>query len=204
MLLRKIEKNKIIGTVCAALPVALLLACGAVRENSDKVMLLEKQEASDESAFLTVESRTGEEDEAQAVFVHICGEVAYPGVYEVPKESRLCDVLLLAGGFTEAAAMDSVNLAGQVSDGMQVVIPSIQEVRQAAAEKARERDGLLNLNTATKTELCTLSGIGESRAAAIIAYREAHGGFSAVEEIMQVEGIKSGTYEKLKDRIYVD
>ena len=135
MLLRKIEKNKIIGTVCAALPVALLLACGAVRENSDKVMLLEKQEASDESAFLTVESRTGEEDEAQAVFVHICGEVAYPGVYEVPKESRLCDVLLLAGGFTEAAAMDSVNLAGQVSDGMQVVIPSIQEVRQAAAEK---------------------------------------------------------------------
>ena len=167
-------------------------------------MLLEKQEASDESAFLTVESRTGEEDEAQAVFVHICGEVAYPGVYEVPKESRLCDVLLLAGGFTEAAAMDSVNLAGQVSDGMQVVIPSIQEVRQAAAEKARERDGLLNLNTATKTELCTLSGIGESRAAAIIAYREAHGGFSAVEEIMQVEGIKSGTYEKLKDRIYVE
>lgn len=204
MLLRKIEKNKIIGTVCAVLPVALLLACGAVRENSDKVMLLEKQEASDESAFLTVESRTGEEDEAQAVFVHICGEVAYPGVYEVPKESRLCDVLLLAGGFTEAAAMDSVNLAGQVSDGMQVVIPSIQEVRQAAAEKARERDGLLNLNTATKTELCTLSGIGESRAAAIIAYREAHGGFSAVEEIMQVEGIKSGTYEKLKDRIYVE
>ena len=204
MLLRKIEKNKIIRTVCAALPVALLLACGAVRENSDKVMLLEKQEASDESAFLTVESRTGEEDEAQAVFVHICGEVAYPGVYEVPKESRLCDVLLLAGGFTEAAAMDSVNLAGQVSDGMQVVIPSIQEVRQAAAEKARERDGLLNLNTATKTELCTLSGIGESRAAAIIAYREAHGGFSAVEEIMQVEGIKSGTYEKLKDRIYVE
>ena len=204
MLLRKIEKNKIIGTVCAALPVALLLACGAVRENSDKVMLLEKQEASDESAFLTVESRTGEEDEAQAVFVHICGEVAYPGVYEVPKESRLCDVLLLAGGFTEAAAMDSVNLAGQVSDGMQVMIPSIQEVRQAAAEKARERDGLLNLNTATKTELCTLSGIGESRAAAIIAYREAHGGFSAVEEIMQVEGIKSGTYEKLKDRIYVE
>ncbi len=100
--------------------------------------------------------------------------------------------------------MDSVNLAGQVSDGMQVVIPSIQEVRQAAAEKARERDGLLNLNTATKTELCTLSGIGESRAAAIIAYREAHGGFSAVEEIMQVEGIKSGTYEKLKDRIYVE
>lgn len=204
MLLRKIEKNKIIGTVCAVLPVALLLACGAVRENSDKVMLLEKQEVSDESAFLTVESRTGEEDEAQAVFVHICGEVAYPGVYEVPKESRLCDVLLLAGGFTEAAAMDSVNLAGQVSDGMQVVIPSIQEVRQAAAEKARERDGLLNLNTATKTELCTLSGIGESRAAAIIAYREAHGGFSAVEEIMQVEGIKSGTYEKLKDRIYVE
>lgn len=193
-----------IGTVCAALPVVILLACGTVRENSDMVTLLEKQDAADKSAFLAGESRTGEEDEAQAVFVHICGEVAYPGVYEVPKESRLCDVLLLAGGFTEAAATDRVNLAGQVSDGMQVVIPSIQEAEQAAAEKARERDGLLNLNTATKTELCTLSGIGESRAAAIIAYREAHGGFSSAEEIMQVEGIKSGTYEKLKDRIYVE
>lgn len=204
MLLRKIEKNKIIGTVCAALPVALLLACGAVRENSDKVMLLEKQETAVESAFLTVESRTGEEEEAQAVFVHICGEVAYPGVYEVPAESRICDVLLLAGGFTEEAATDSVNLAGQVTDSMQVVIPSIRETEQAAAEKAQEREGLVNLNTAAKAELCTLSGIGESRAAAIIAYREAHGGFSTVEEIMQVEGIKSGTYEKLKDRIYVE
>ena len=204
MLFRKVRKNKIIGTVCAALPVVLLLACGTVRESSEMVMLLEEQEAARKSAPLADESRAGEKDGAQAVFVHICGEVAYPGVYEVPAESRICDVLLLAGGCTKDAATDSVNLAGQVADGMQVVIPSLQEARQTAAEKLQEREGLLNLNTATKAELCTLSGIGESRAAAIIAYREAHGGFSSVEEIMQVDGIKSGTYEKLKDRIYVE
>lgn len=197
------RKRKLLRTVCAALPAALLLACGTVQEDTGIVTLLEEQEkvfagaADGESpGFLAESGRT--------VFVHICGEVAYPGVYEVPAESRLCDVLLLAGGFTDEAATDSVNLAKQAADGMQIVIPSVRKEEQAAARREQERSGLVNLNTATKEELCALSGIGAGRAAAIIAYRDAHGGFSAVEEIMQVDGIKSGIYEKLKDKIYVE
>ena len=217
MLLRKIEKNKIIGTVCAALPVALLLACGAVRENSDKVMLLEKQEASDESAILTVESRTGEEDEAQAVFVHICGEVVKPGVYELPEGSRIFDAVEAAGGFTQDASESYVNLAQVLEDGWKVEIPGAGAVCNAGpgnmagitgntadmGGNAGAGDGLVDINTATKQELCTLPGVGESRAESIISYRERNGGFERIEDIMKVEGIKEGMFSKMKDKICV-
>lgn len=199
-----LKKNKIIWALCAALPVVLLLACGAVEENTGIMTLLEEQEKTSESAALAEESRAWKAETEQTVFVHICGEVVYPGVYEVPAESRLCDVLLLAGGFTKEAAEDSVNMAGQVADGQQIVIPSLAAAEKAAEEKEQERSGLVNINTASEAQLCTLSGIGPSRAAAIIAYRDAHGGFSTIEEIMQVDGIKSATYEKLKNWIYVE
>ena len=199
-----LKKNKIIGMVCAVLPVVLLLACGTVREASGIVTLLGEQESASASALPVAGSYAGWEEEEQTVFVHICGEVVYPGVYEVPAGSRLFDVLALAGGFTEEAAVDSVNMAGQAVDGMQVVVPSLTEAEKAAEEKAQEKRGLVNINTASEAELCTLAGIGPSRAAAIIAYREAHGGFSSIEEIMQVDGIKSATYEKLKNKIYVE
>ena len=181
-----LKKNKIIGTVCAALPVVLLLACGTVRETSGIVTLLGEQESVSASA-LPVMGNYAEPEEEQTVFVHICGEVVYPGVYEVPAGSRLFDVLALAGGFTEEAAVDSVNMAGQAVDGMQVVVPSLIAVEKAAEEKAQEKSGLVNINTATEAELCTLAGIGPS-----------------IEEIMQVDGIKSATYEKLKNKIYVE
>lgn len=199
-----LKKNKIIGTICAALPVVLLLACGTVRETSGIVTFLGEQESASASVPPMAGSYAGREEEEQTVFVHICGEVVYPGVYEVPAGSRLFDVLVLAGGFTEEAAVDSVNMAGQAVDGMQVVVPSLTEAEKAAEEKAQEKSGLVNINTAPEAELCTLAGIGPSRAAAIIAYREAHGGFSSIEEIMQVDGIKSATYEKLKNKIYVE
>lgn len=199
-----LKKNKIIGTICAALPVVLLLACGTVRETSGIVTFLGEQESVSASVPPMAGSYAEQEEEAQTVFVHICGEVVYPGVYEVPAGSRLFDVLVLAGGFTEEAAVNSVNMAGQAVDGMQVVVPSLTEAEKAAEEKAQEKNGLVNINTAPEAELCTLAGIGPSRAAAIIAYREAHGGFSSIEEIMQVDGIKSATYEKLKNKIYVE
>lgn len=204
MLLKKIKKKKIIGTVCAAIPVVLLLACGTVRETSGIVTLLEEQESASTSVSPVAGSSEGWAEEEQTVFVHICGEVVFPGVYEVPAGSRLCDVLLLAGGFTEEAAADSVNMAGPAVDGMQVVVPSLIAAEKAAEEKEKEQSGLVNINTAPEAELCTLAGIGPSRAAAIITYRDAHGGFSHIEEIMQVDGIKRATYEKLKNMIYVE
>ena len=73
----------------------------------------------------------------------------------------------------------------------------------AGPESGEDSDGKININSATKDELMTLSGIGEKKAQAIISYRESHGGFQSAEELMEVEGIKTGTYEKIKDRIKI-
>ncbi len=133
----------------------------------------------------------------QLLAVHICGAVKEPGVYEVEEGSRIADALELAGGFTDTADLSAVNLAMYVTDGSQVVIPT----REESAENKVRREKLVNLNTATAEELCGLPGIGESRAEAIIAYREAHGGFASTEELMQVSGIKEASYQKLKDKV---
>ncbi|MCH5275447.1 MAG: helix-hairpin-helix domain-containing protein [Lachnospiraceae bacterium] len=175
-----------------------LSACGAKQKEDTLMSLLEKQpeeEVLSEKPQLT----TG-----QNVFVYICGEVVSPGVYEVAVESRIWDVLLAAGGFTEEAAAESINLAKKVEDGMQITVPSLSEEEERKQEAERKAAGLVNLNTASKEELCTIPGIGESRAEAILAYRNAQGGFSRVEEIMQVDGIKEGLYAKIQDKIYVE
>lgn len=141
---------------------------------------------------------------ARDVYVYICGEVVAPGVYEVASESRIYDVLLLAGGFTKDAAEEAVNLAEPVTDGMQVIIPTKEAEQQKKTEEVRSRSGMVNINTATAEELCSLPGVGESRAQDIITYRTKHGAFQTIEEIMQVSGIKEGLFEKIKDKIYIE
>ncbi len=157
---------------------------------------------------------------ADICFVHICGAVSEPGVYQVAEGSRLYEVILMAGGLKADACDYTVNQAQTVTDGMQVYIPTLQEMQggtySAAGGNGREsahsgftagqggaQDGRVDLNSATKEQLMTLPGIGESRAAAIIAYREEHGGFSDTKELMNVSGIKQGVYEQLKDLIRV-
>ena len=102
----------------------------------------------------------------------------------------------MSGEAHEAA----VNLAAVLRDGEKLYIPALGE---ELADDAENR-GLVNLNTADSAGLQTLPGIGESRAADILSYREKHGGFRAVEEIMQVPGIKESTYEKIRDQITVN
>lgn len=180
---------------------ANLTACGTKQEQDTLISLLGEQQ---EEEVLPDETDDMQYASGQNVFIYICGEVVSPGVYEVAADSRIWDVLLAAGGFTEDASAVSVNLAERVKDGMQITVPSLLEAEERQREAEREAAGLVNLNTASKEELCTISGIGESRAEAILEYREAKGGFSSVEEIMQVDGIKEGLYAKIRDKIYVD
>lgn len=159
------------------------------------------------------------------IYVHVCGEVALPGVYELTEGSRLYQAVEAAGGMTEQAADDFVNMAQLLSDGMQLRIPDRSE-----AEKLRNSgmntavfenqtgitsgvdtqsgvagpgDSRVNLNTATKEQLMTLTGIGESRAEAILAYRDKSGGFKTIEDIMKVSGIKEAAFQKIKEDITV-
>ncbi len=159
----------------------------------------------------TEEGTSGDAAEtADTVCVFVCGEVVSPGVYYFPEGSRKVDAVEAAGGFTENANTDYVNLAELLTDEMQLYIPAVGEETKiagtgtAATETEAANAGKINLNTATAAELCRLNGIGESRAQAIIQYREENGAFQTVDELTQVSGIGESTLEKIRDDIYVE
>lgn len=134
--------------------------------------------------------------------VYICGAVKSPGVYTLPKGSRIYEVILMAGGLLEEASEDSINQAQELADGQMIKVPTKEEEKeQLSTEKT---DGRVNLNTADIGELMTIPGIGEAKARSILSYREEAGGFSSVEEIMNITGIKEGVYSKIKDYITVN
>ncbi len=151
------------------------------------------------------------------IYVYLCGQVNQPDVYELCVGARVKDVVELAGGFTSQAAPECVNLARVVEDGEQIYIPSLEEKEQGeftCVGEDRTDNGkentqtsgtqVININSADASELMTLPGIGEAKAAAIIAYRDQHGKFQSTEELMNITGIKTGLYTKIKDHIKVN
>lgn len=160
-------------------------------------------------------------DDSQEVYVHVCGQVACPGVYLLPAGSRLYEAIEAAGGLSENGAGELLNQAAQIEDGQQIYVPSREEAAQFQAGQSVSNmgeagqnvsapgasgpsdDGKIDLNRATREQLMTLSGIGEAKADSIIAYREVHGGFRKIEELMEVDGIKEGVFNKVKDQIKV-
>ena len=160
------------------------------------------------------QSDPGRGDSAQSpaamVYVHVCGMVEQPGVYGLPEGSRVYEAVEAAGGIRDGGAADYLNLAETLKDGMKLEVPSesqaeewkAQGIKPAADPEAKARH-MVNLNTATREELMSLRGIGESRAEDIIRYRETYGGFQSIEDIMNVSGIKDAAFEKIKDSITV-
>lgn len=142
------------------------------------------------------------EDLQDNICVYICGEVVNPGVYELKNGSRIYDALKQAGGFSPNAAKEYINLAESLRDGQQILVPGQEDIKSLSVSN-QSGDGLVNINTASAEELTTLAGIGKSRAEAIISYRDNNGGFSSIEDIMQVSGIKEGAFQKIKDYIKV-
>lgn len=139
----------------------------------------------------------------RCLYVYVCGAVTQPGVVELPEGSRAFDAVRAAGGMTEEADLAYVNLAEKVTDGEKLYVPTVEEAATMESGTREEESGLVNINTADAAALCTLPGIGESRAADIIAYREAHGAFGSIEDIMKVPGIKDAAFRKIRDRISV-
>lgn len=139
------------------------------------------------------------------VYVHIIGYVANPGVYGVNEGARIYEVIQLAGGFLPEADESYLNLASVVFDGQKIEVLSVEEAKTAkpfvGSADSETAKKLININTATKEELMQLSGIGESRALSIIAYREKNGDFENITDIMKIAGIKEAAFEKIKDYI---
>lgn len=143
------------------------------------------------------------EDDPHMVYVYVCGAVRDPGVVEVPEGSRAEEALRLAGGMTAEADLFYVNLAETVTDGQKLYFPTSEEAGALEAVVKAAEEGLVNINTASAEELCALPGIGTSRAADIVRYREKNGAFQTKEDIMKVSGIKQNAYDKLCDKITV-
>ncbi len=145
-------------------------------------------------------SEVGSESEPleQFVYVHIVGEVASPGMYQLPLGARLVDAVFAAGGLTEQADNSSVNLARQLSDGEQVVVYKIGDVAETGGSAP---GGLISINRATAEQLEELPGIGPALSARIIAYRDANGGFKAKEDLLNVSGIGDSIFSGLTDLI---
>lgn len=167
-------------------------------------------------------------EETKTLVVHICGAVSAPGVYELPAGSRIIDAVEAGGGFLPEAEEACCNLAEEIVDGCQIYIMTKSEScadgqteKKAGIQTSPDSDmqttdrnvrsnsapalenGLVNLNTADVAALMTLPGIGESRAKAIISYREQHGAFAKIEDIMKISGIKQAAFSKIKDKITV-
>jgi competence protein ComEA len=149
---------------------------------------------------------------AAPLVVEISGAVTLPGVYTLPPGSRLADALTAAGGLLPSADRSQVNLAALLSDGARLHIPGVEAAAQplpqatlADSTKSIRIDPTLhiNLNTATLAELIQLPGIGETRAKAILAYRDAHGGFQSLDEIQNVSGIGEATFQQIKVFLFV-
>ena len=141
----------------------------------------------------------------EQVAVYVCGAVTNPGVFYLPTGSIKLDALEAAGGLADGAHSTYVNLAQEIKNGEQIYFPYEYEVQQGILSSEQEQESqLVNINTATKDELMTIPGIGESKADAIISYREQYGPFASIEDITNIAGIKEGVYNKIKDYIIVD
>jgi competence protein ComEA len=150
-----------------------------------------------------------EEKTVSTILVDIKGAVVHQGVYEVRETDRIKDVIALAGGFTKDADQTKVNLAARVHDEMVVYVPKIGEegISSMAAPPSLDSysngDRKVNINTASIDEIQKLHGIGPAKAAAIIAYREEHGPFKKIEDLLNVTGIGEKSLEKIREQIIV-
>jgi len=148
------------------------------------------------------------------IYVHVCGAVVNPGVYNGSYGSRIVDFIKLAGGLTEDAAGDYINQAQLAMDGQRLYIPTMEEVKELSTEAFIQGDTgdtgasgnvskLVNINTADASELMSLPGIGQSKANSIIEYRKANGKFKTIEDLMKINGIKEGLFNKISPYITI-
>ena len=156
-------------------------------------------------------------DASTHVVVHVAGQVAAPGVVTLVQGTRVSDAVTAAGGLTDQANPGAINLARVIQDGEQIYVPALGEEPPAqtgggpATPQSLTGDGaepqgdpVVNINTATQTQLETLPGIGPALAGRIIAWREAHGGFAAPSDLMSVTGIGPAVMGNVQDLITVD
>lgn len=156
----------------------------------------------DEPIMGEASSSVGQEPSSKdAIYVDVSGAVNKPGVYELEKGARVFHAIEHAGGITEDAYVDNINLATVLYDAQKVHVPRKYESSSHESEVATEYSGKVRINTASSEELQTLPGIGVVIAQRIVKYREQNGPFASIEDIRQVSGIGEKTYHEIKDMV---
>lgn len=229
-----IEKYKIIIAIIIFLILLIIFLVPKSNKDIEEVSIVKSDE---------IEEIEAKENLPKKIKIDIKGSVVSPGVYELEEGTRVQDAINKAGGLSENANIEYINLSKKLSDEMVIIIYSNEYIEdyknkdkeaiyikyecdcpdkyndacvkeenvlnetkedkktEKSSEKVENQKTLISINTATLEELMTLNGIGESKAKAIIEYREQNGGFKSIDEIMNVSGIGESAYSKIKDNI---
>lgn len=187
----------------------------AEAEDSERTVTVENKDKEDTEKDTSDNQEHILSEQTSYIAVFVCGAVNASGVYELQADSRLHEAIAAAGGFSKEASQTYLNQAEVLSDGQKIYVPTEQEVNDglvleagiendsSASEGENQEKRKININTASTEELMTIPGIGEAKAASIIKYRETNGRFQAIEDIMNIQGIKEGVFSKIQDYITV-
>jgi len=207
--MRKLKNLKMLLTVLFVIASGVLFLYDG-RKPSD-VRWQTGEETASETNLSGAESETNTKEiesvraEPEIIYVYVCGHVKEPDVYALSAGTRLYEAIKAAGGALEDADLQQLNLADQLTDGQRIYVPAEGEsVTSAEYTEDKTSNGLVNINTATAEQLQTLPGIGQAKANAIVAYREANGNFSSIEDLRKVPGIKEGVFGQVQSLICVN
>ena len=186
-----------------------VITCVIIESNDEK-----KNTLSTDQSFTNLSNNEIEDNkEENEIVVHIAGEVKIPGIIRIKEGSRIIDVIEKAGGYTDQADTEKVNLAYEVKDEQKIVIPNINKKDDESKiidddesfvkDNGNSSSSKVNINTATQSEFESLTGIGPSMASKILDYREKNGKFKSIEELKNVPGIGSSKFESIKDEICI-
>ena len=162
-------------------------------------------------SFSNISNETNNKDEKaedkhdEKIFVDVKGAVKHPGVFETTKDKRVKDLIEEAGGLLDDADTATLNLSQKVKDQMVIYVLKHGEKPKQISDggSSSSNTDVININTANKEQLMKISGVGKTKAEAIISYREKNGDFKKKEDITKVHGIGKATFEKIKDKIEV-
>ena len=161
-------------------------------------------------SFSNISNETNNKDEKaenrhdEKIFVDVKGAVKHPGVFETTKDKRVKDLIEEAGGLLDDADTSTLNLSQKVKDQMVIyILKHGEKPKQISDSSSSSNTDVININTANKEQLMKISGVGKTKAEAIIAHREKNGDFKKKEDITKVRGIGKATFEKIKDKIEV-
>ena len=162
-------------------------------------------------SFSNISNETNNKDEKaenrhdEKIFVDVKGAVKHPGVFETTKDKRVKDLIEEAGGLLDDADTSTLNLSQKVKDQMVIYVLKYGEKPKQITDggSSSSNTDVININTANKEQLMKISGVGKTKAEAIISYREKNGDFKKKEDITKVRGIGKATFEKIKEKIEV-